>query len=199
MKEAPADVNQRIAAHVRDLRARQSLSLDALANKSGVSRSMISVIERGESSPTAVVLDKLAVALGVTLPSLFDGPKTAAELPKGPVSRREDQPRWQDPASGYIRRNVSPASVAQPMQIADVHFPAGARVAFETGARDARVHQQIWLLKGTMDITIGNERHRLHEGDCLAMQLDRPTMFHNPTRKPARYAAIIASKTSSGR
>ena len=199
MKEVPADVNQRIAAHVRDLRARQGLSLDALANKSGVSRSMISVIERGESSPTAVVLDKLAAALGVTLPSFFDAPKAASKAPRGPVARREDQPQWQDPASGYIRRNVSPASVAQPMQIADVHFPAGARVAFETGARDTRVHQQIWLLKGTMDITIGNERHRLHEGDCLAMQLDRPTMFHNPTRKPARYAVVIASKTSSGR
>ena len=199
MKEAPADVNQRIAANLRDLRSRQGLSLDVLANKSGVSRSMISVIERGESSPTAVVLDKLAAALGVTLPSLFDAPKAASKLSRGPVARRQDQTQWQDPASGYVRRNVSPASVPQPMQIADVHFPAGARVAFETGARDARVHQQIWLLKGTMDITIGTERHRLHEGDCLAMQLDRPTMFHNPTRKPARYAVVIASETSSRR
>ena len=199
MKEALADVNQRIATNLRDLRSRQGLSLDALASKSGVSRSMISVIERGESSPTAVVLDKLAAALGVTLPSLFDAPKAASKAPRGPVARREDQPQWQDPASGYVRRNVSPAAVPQPMQIADVHFPAGARVAFETGARDARVHQQIWLLKGTMDITIGNERHRLQEGDCLAMQLDRPTMFHNPTRKPARYAVVIASETSSRR
>jgi hypothetical protein len=39
----------------------------------------------------------------------------------------------------------------------------------------------------------------LREGDCLAMQLDRPTMFHNPTRKRARYAVVIASDTPSKR
>jgi len=43
------------------------------------------------------------------------------------------------------------------------------------------------------DVTLGGERHRLRTGDCLAMQLDRPTMFHNPTRKPTRYAVVIAS------
>src|SRR5882724_508701 len=72
----------------------------------------------------------------------------------------------------------------QPMQIVEVHFPPGGRVAFETGVRDMRVHQQVWVLEGAIDITLGVERHRLREGDCLAMQLDRPTMFHNPTRKP---------------
>jgi hypothetical protein len=42
------------------------------------------------------------------------------------------------------------------------------------------------MLDGTMDVTVGVERHRLREGDCLAMDLDHPTMFHNPTRKQAR-------------
>jgi hypothetical protein len=50
-----------------------------------------------------------------------------------------------------------------------------------------------------MDITIGRERHRLSEGDCLAMRLDGPTMFHNPTQKSARYAVVIASETFSKR
>src|SRR5207249_1144006 len=137
--------------------------------------SMISLIERGESSPTAVVLEKLAVGLGVTLASLFDAP-TAAQAPNGPEARRDEQPEWRDPASGYIRRNVSPPGVPQPMQIVEVHFPPGARVAFETAARDRRVYQQIWVLDGRMDITAGEERHRLREGDCLAMQLDRLRM-----------------------
>ena len=160
---------------------------------------MISLIERGECSSTAVVLDKLAMGLGVTLASLFDAPASAAQGSSGPVARRDDQPQWQDPASGYLRRNVSPPGVPQPMRIVEVHFPPGGRVAFETGARDARVHQQVWVLKGAIDITLGTERHRLQEGDCLAMQLDRPTMFHNPTRKPTRYAVVIASETPSRR
>jgi transcriptional regulator with XRE-family HTH domain len=192
--EATADLNQRIADRVRELRAARSLSLDALAGKSGVSRSMISLIERGESSPTAVVLEKLATGLGVTLGALFDPP---AHAPGGPVARRDDQPRWRDPASGYSRRNVSPAGVPQPMQIVEVHFPPGGRVSFETGVRERRVHQQVWVLAGTIDVTVGADRHRLREGDCLAMQLDRPTMFHNPTRRATRYAVVIASETSS--
>jgi transcriptional regulator with XRE-family HTH domain len=191
---AAADLNGRIAERVRELRASQNLSLDTLAGKSGVSRSMISLIERGKSSPTAVVLDKLASGLGVTLGALFE--TSAAHTRSGPVARREDQPQWQDPASGYLRRNVSPSGVPQPMQIAEVRFPPGGRVAFETGARDVRVYQQIWVLEGSIDVTLGGERHRLREGDCLAMRLDRPTMFHNPTRKPTRYAVVIASEPS---
>jgi transcriptional regulator with XRE-family HTH domain len=173
------------------------MSLEALASRSGVSRSMISLVERAETSPTAVVLEKLATGLGVTLASLFDAPAAGRVAGDGSLARKADQPEWRDPASGYTgytRRNVSPPGVAQPMQIVEVHFPAGARVAFETGARDVRVHQQIWVLDGSIDVTLGDVRHRLREGDCLAMQLDRPTMFHNPTRKPSRYAVVLASE-----
>src|SRR2546422_6157588 len=108
-KESESNLNQRIAERVRELRAAQGLSLDALASKSGVSRSMISLIERG------VVLEKLAAGLGVMLASLFDAPTAAAQAPSGPVARRDDQPQWQDPVSGYLRRNVSPPGVPQPM------------------------------------------------------------------------------------
>jgi quercetin dioxygenase-like cupin family protein len=159
---------------------------------------MLSLIERGESSPTAVVLEKLAAGLRVTLASLFDSTARTAES-SSPVARREDQPEWQDPGSGYTRRNISPANVPQPMQIVDVLFPPGARVAFETGPRDQRVHQQIWLLQGRMEITVGRESYQLREGDCLAMQLNQPTAFHNPTRKTARYAVVITSEFSPRR
>jgi transcriptional regulator with XRE-family HTH domain len=198
MKETASDLNVRIAERVRELRAAKSLSLDALAAKSGVSRSMISLVERGESSPTAVVLEKLAAGLGVILASLFDAPG-ADQTSRGPVARRKEQPKWQDPASGYLRRNVSPPGVPQPMQIVEVHFPAGRRVAFESAARDSRVFQQVWVLAGAIDITLGTQRHRLRKGDCLAMQLDGPTMFHNPTRKPARYAVVTACESLASR
>jgi transcriptional regulator with XRE-family HTH domain len=193
MQDTDPDLNQRIANRVRELRAGQALSLDALATKSGVSRSMISLIERGESSPTAAVLEKLAGGLGVTLSSLFDSPVSGQQGPMGPVARRKDQMEWEDPASGYVRRNVSPPGVPQPMHIVEVHFPPGGRVAFEAGAREMRLYQQIWVLEGTIDITVGRDRHRLREGDCLAMQLDAPTFFHNPTRKTTRYAVVNAA------
>jgi transcriptional regulator with XRE-family HTH domain len=196
-QEAGSAVNERIAERVRELRAARGLSLDALASKSGVSRSMISLVERGESSPTAVILERLAGGLGVMLAALFDAPAAAPR--SGPVVRRDEQPQWRDPASGYVRRNVSPPGVPQPMQIVEVLFPPGGRVAFETGGRDTRVHQQVWVLEGAIDVTLGADKHRLRQGDCLAMLLDRPTMFHNPTRKATRYAVVIAPETPARR
>ncbi len=191
----PPTLTDRIALRVGELRARRGLSLDELATRCGVSRSMISLIERGESSPTAVVLEKLATGLDVSLASLFDAPDAAPD----PVSRATDQLSWRDPASGYVRRNVSPSGYPSPIQIVEVSFPAGARVAYETGARTPRVHQQVWLLEGTIDVTVGDTRHRLAAGDCLAMVLDRPITFHNPTRKRARYAVVLATESGSGR
>ena len=181
------DINGRIAARVRQIRDELGLALDALAERSGVSRSMISLIERGESSATAVVLEKLATGLGVPLASLFDAPAAPAD----PVSRSKDQVEWRDPASGYVRRNVSPPGFPSPLQIVEVVFPAGARVAYETGARPGVTHQQIWVLQGTLEVTLGKIRHELGAGDCLAMVLDQPITFRNRTAKPARYAVII--------
>src|SRR5256885_10090688 len=113
-EEPESDLNQRIAERVRELRAAQGLSLDGLASKSSVSRSMISLIERGESSPTAVVLEKLAAGFGVMLAALFDAPAGAAQRPGRPVARRDNQPQWRDPAPGHLRRHGPPPGRAQP-------------------------------------------------------------------------------------
>jgi transcriptional regulator with XRE-family HTH domain len=188
-ESSPASLNDRIARRVRDLRAACGLSLDALATHCGISRSMISLIERGESSPTAVLLEKLASGLGVPLAALFDAPEPGAS----PVARAADQPSWRDPHSGYVRRNVSPSGVGSQIQIVEVSFPGKARVAYETGPREPVMHQQVWVLEGVIEVTLGEQRHRLGAGDCLAMVLDRPVGFHNPNRTAARYAVVLAS------
>jgi transcriptional regulator with XRE-family HTH domain len=180
-----SDINERIAERVRDLRASRGLTLESLAHKSGVSRSMISLIERAESAPTAVVLERLATGLDVPLASLFDEPAPRPD----PVSRRASQLEWRDPASGYVRRNVSPSGVASPIQVVEVEFPAGARVAFDSGTR---AHQQVWVLDGSIEIRVGSECYALNVGDCVAFVPDRPTAFSNPSTQPARYAVVIA-------
>ncbi len=183
------DINQRIARRVRELRDTQGWSLDALAERSQVSRSTISLIERGQSSPTATVLDKLSSALGVTLASLFEDSAPAAE--PSPMARAADQPVWTDPASRYIRRNLSPA-VRSPIQLVEVEFPPRQRVAYDTGARDAEIHQQVWVIEGAMEMTVGDTQWRLETGDCLAMQLDRPIVYRNPSNRRARYLEALS-------
>jgi transcriptional regulator with XRE-family HTH domain len=186
------DINSRIASRVRALRADLGMTLDALAAKCDVSRSMISLVERGESSPTAVVLEKIATGLRVPLATLFEDSGASVD----PVSRREDRTPWRDPQSGYVRRNISPANFPSPIQIVEIVLPAGAQVAYETGVRDVSIDQQIWVQEGSVEVTLGRVTHRLRQDDCLAMRLDAPTAFCNRTRKPARYLVIIASDRS---
>lgn len=183
------DINQLIAHRLRELRDAEGLSLTALAERSGVSKSNISLIERGESSATATVLDKLTAALGVTVASLFEQPADWSS----PLSRFADQPVWTDPGSGYVRRNLSP-HVYSPIQLVEVSFPAGQRVAYETSTRDVDVHQQVWIIEGRMEVTVGEVLWTLDAGDCLAMRLDRPIAYHNPTNKPARYLVSLVTQ-----
>jgi transcriptional regulator with XRE-family HTH domain len=190
-----ADINSRIAARVSELRAAEGLSLDALAERCGVSRSMLSLIERGESSPTAVVLERIATGLNVTLASLFDHPQGAAN----PLSRASDRTTWKDPQTGYLRRNISPPDFPTPIQIVEVTLPARARVAYDTATREVVIHQQLWMQEGTIDFTLGKHTYRLSEDDCLAMKLDAPTAFHNPTRKRARYVVVLTNESMRGK
>jgi transcriptional regulator with XRE-family HTH domain len=185
------DINKLIAQRIRLLRDAQGLSLEALAERSGVSRSNISLIERGQSSPTATVLDKLSAGLGATVASLFES-TGSAETPPSPLTRVADQPLWTDPSSGYVRRNVSP-NVDTPIQLVDVIFPAHQRVADETGPRLADTHQQVWMIEGEMEITVGSTQWRLEAGDCLAMRLDQPISFHNPGDQSARYVVALVT------
>lgn len=196
MKEpnlTPSHLEERIAQRVRSLRDARSLSLDQLAQRCGVSRSMISLIERGQASPTAVVLEKIANGLGVALASLFEAePDSVAGKT---VARASEQAFWQDPASGYMRRNVSPAQElggqAPPVHVVEVKFPAKTRVMYDGLVQGAVLHQQIWLLAGQMQITLGDQVHLLKTGDCLAHRLDRPITYFNPGTQTARYAVLI--------
>ncbi|ANY78690.1 DNA-binding protein [Microvirga ossetica] len=191
----PSTLNTHLATRLRDLRAENGLTLDGLAERTGVSRSMISLIERGESSPTAMVLDKLAAGLGVTLASLFAEKDSAGA---SPLAHRADQRVWRDPDSGYLRRNLSALGFPSPIELVEVVLPVGARVAYDTGHRASVVHQQIWMIEGDIDLTLGDDTYHLGTGDCLSMRLDRPTIFRNHSERPARYLVALAIDTRAG-
>src|SRR5258705_8845381 len=151
------DINSRIASRVRALRTDLDMTLDALAAKCDVSRSMISLVERGESSPTAVVLEKIAAGLGVPLATLFDDSSASAN----PVSRPDDRTPWRDPLSGYVRRNISPANFPSPIQIVEAVLPAAPRQAQGHAARDLLLAEQLLEQEGRHGLTLANAtRHR---------------------------------------
>jgi transcriptional regulator with XRE-family HTH domain len=182
------DSSSAIGPVLRAARLDLSLTLDALARRCGVSRAMISKIERGESQPTAALLGRLCAGLGLDLHQVF---QPAAPHP-APVSRAAEQATWRDPATGYVRRNLTPPGAPSRMRLTHVELPAGARVAFDLPWSERRLDQQVALIEGALDMTVGAATHRLSAGDCLHMTLDEPAAFHNPGETPARYIVAVA-------
>jgi transcriptional regulator with XRE-family HTH domain len=181
------DIDGRIGARVRALRDERGLTLEGLAERADVSRAMLSRIERGESSPTAQLLNKVCGGLGVTLSMLF----AETEKPANPLARRAVQTIWRDPQSGYLRRNVSPTGTGASVEIVEIEFPPGESVAFRNDQVAAR-EQQIWVLDGALEVDLGDETFHLEKGDCFYMRFGLPIRFRNPSKRPIRYAVILS-------
>jgi transcriptional regulator with XRE-family HTH domain len=177
-----------IAAALQAARQTRGLSGGALADRSGVSRAMISKIERGETQPTAALLARLAAALGMTLSELV----ARAEQDQDRLVRAADQPTWTDPDTGYTRRAVSPAA-GGPLELVEVELPAGAEVAFPAETYSF-LHQQIWVLAGRLTFREGATEHDLAEGDCLRLGPPRDCAFVNRTGAPCRYLVALARR-----
>ena len=186
-----------LADAVQAARLAQGLSTAALAERSGVSRAMIAKIERAEAQPTAALLGRLSGALGMTLSELI----ARAEHADSRLARAADQPTWTDPDSGYTRRAVSPAA-GGPLELVEVTLPAGASVAYPADTY-AFIHQQLWVLEGTLRFREGELEHVLEAGDCLQLGAPANCVFASDGRLPlprgahATIASIRNSRTGS--
>lgn len=182
------DLDRRLGERLRAARQHHNLTLEELALRAGISRAMISRVERGESSPTAALLVRLGSALGLSLSALLQ-----EESGSGPLARHAAQPAWRDPASGYLRRNVSPRGTGSGFEIVEVELPAGAEVRLDSAGGAPALDQQIWVLQGPLDLTVDGAHYDLATGDCLQMHLRGPIVYRNPGSATVRYAVILAA------
>jgi transcriptional regulator with XRE-family HTH domain len=181
-------LDARIGARIRIERENRGWSLTDLAQRSGVSRAMINKVERGEASPTASLLGRLAGAFGLTLSMLLARMETDHI---GRLVRANEQSRWIDPETGYIRRQIAPAPGSDiPLDVVQVELPIGASVSFP--ARNyASVRQLIWVLDGCLTFVEGDVTHTLSAGDCLELGPPADCAFRNGQRVPCRYVVIV--------
>ncbi|SFT24922.1 transcriptional regulator, XRE family with cupin sensor [Streptomyces sp. ok210] len=182
----PTSVDARLAARLGELRTEHGWSLDELSRRSGVSRSTLSRLERGELSPTASQLGRLCAVYERTMSRLLT--EVEAEPPQ--LVRAARQPVWRDEASGFVRRSVSPPHAGLRAEIIEGTLDAGAGLAYEQ-APVPGLEQHIWVLEGTVEITVENTVHTVREGDCLRFRLRGPSHFHCPGPSPVRYAVMI--------
>jgi transcriptional regulator with XRE-family HTH domain len=184
----------RIAARVRTERERRRWTLAQLADASGVSQAMISRIERGESSPTAVVLGKLSAAFQLSVASLLalaEGTEDDTDRSAG-VRRRAEATEWRDPGTGYRRRQITGPGF--PAEIAEIVLPAGARVPYPAAAF-AFVRQVVWVLDGRLTFHDGDTVHDLEPGDTIQLGAPTDRVFANTTGTECRYAVVLTRDT----
>jgi transcriptional regulator with XRE-family HTH domain len=180
------DIERRIAARLGQLRTERGWSLDALAERSGISRATLSRLERGELSPTAAMLGRLCTTFGWTLSRLM----AEAETRVPNLVRAAEQASWTDPESGYRRRIVSPPAPGLRGELVEVRLPAGATVAYDASPVPGLEHH-LWLLEGAVSIEIDGTAFALAAGDALRYVLHGPSRFTGTGRKDARYVIAL--------
>ena len=175
-----------ISRQLRTERDRRNWSLSELAVQSGVSKGTISKIERRQASPTAVVLSRLAAAFGFTLAGFL----LKAEDSRDPVTRYDEQPEWQDPETGYRRRQIF-VKADHPIDLTAIEFPANQKIKFPAAAFGARRHL-IWVQSGEITIRIDQDAHHLTTGDSIGINVLTDVSFENDTDAACNYLVATA-------
>lgn len=165
-------VTERLADRLARIRSDRGLSLDQLAEASGVSRATLSRLEKAETSPTADVLAKLCAAYGFSMSQLLamveDG--FAAHV------RRTDQAVWRDGGQGFTRRVASPAGGGLAGEVLDCKLAAGTEIFYETPPVAGQEHHLV-MLSGQMRVEVDGVAHDLDPGDTLRYRLHGPSRF----------------------
>ena len=185
-------LDHRIAARIHAERAERGWSLEQLAEQSGVSRAMISKVERGESSPTASLLGRLSSAFGLTLSQLL---ARAEQGGRRLLNREAEQDRWRDPETGFERRALTPPGSMTPLELVWGELPSKARVDYPATAFSFIEDQQIVVIAGRLSFTHGTEQYQLRAGDCLRLGPPADCRFDNPGSVPCRYLVAVLRRS----
>lgn len=160
-----SDIHDRLAASLRAARKARGLSLDAAAKLSGVSRSMVSQIERGESSPTVATLWNLTQALQVDFAGLLEGrPRPGVEVTRAgaaPVIER----------GGVTIRILSPAEAVGENEVYDLTFAPGGALVSDPHGPGCREH--LTVIEGRLRVVSGGDAEELGPGDVARYPADR--------------------------
>jgi transcriptional regulator with XRE-family HTH domain len=182
-------VSGRLGERTRRLRRERGLTLDLLSRRSGVSRAMISKLERGEKNPTLVVAAKLAQGLGVSLSQLVgaEGRREAVVVRRGwgMVAR--------DPQTGFERRLLSPSIGGRGIEFTKNVVPEGS-TSGEFPPHRGGVEEYLVVERGRLRAVLGSEDYLLDEGDALHFEADIPHRFDNVGVGECSYYVVIDSR-----
>ena len=186
-------LGQLLATRIRREREARDWSIATLATQSGVSRAMISKVERAEASPTAALLGRLSGAFGLTVSALLA--RAEADAGGSRITRAAQQELWTDPETGYIRRAISPPGVEP--ELVQVDLAPGARVPYPAASYTFLRGHCVWVVTGRLIIREGAGETHLGAGDALAYDLSAPLdrEYENPSAtRSCRYIVTLTRR-----
>jgi transcriptional regulator with XRE-family HTH domain len=179
----------RLGGRIRGLRRERGLTLDLLAERSGVSRAMISKLERGEKNPTLVVAAKVAEGLGVRLSQLV-GVEERREVVVVPRGRRMVV---RDPETGFERQLLSPSFGGRGIEFIKNVVPEDS-TSGEFPPHRRGVEEYVVVERGRLRVFVGGEDYLLEEGDALYFEADVSHRFDNAGTGECSYYLVVASR-----
>jgi XRE family transcriptional regulator, regulator of sulfur utilization len=183
-----AELARRVAENLRARRKSRGMSLDDLANSSGVSRAALSQIETHKSNPTVGLLWKIAVGLGVPFAELIGEVKGGIS-----VLRRGDGQVLRSVDGKLESRPLAPAGTSPLVELYELRL--AARSTHAADAHAPGTHELVVVLSGSlrMRVSTGDEGevHELVAGDSISFPADVPHAYENPSGSEARYHNLI--------
>jgi XRE family transcriptional regulator, regulator of sulfur utilization len=176
-----------VGAALAALRKRRGLSLDELSRRAGVSKSMLSQIERAQANPTVAVVWRLAGALGVAIGELL-GEARAAEPLLATVPAHAT-PLLAGPDGRCTLRILGPIELAGRFEWYQLSVAPG-------GSLDSRPHEpgsreHLTVTHGTLEVQAGAEQARLRHGETARYAVDVPHRIHNPGKTAAQALLVV--------
>jgi len=187
MTDSTDDILTRLPSRLKQARQEQGLSLEAVAKLSGVSRSMVSQIERGESSPTIATLWNLTRALQVDFAGLLEEAEVKDRID---VLRVSDVPAINNMGQRCQIRILSPPEDAGGHEVYDIRFDTGGELNSQPHSRGAR--EQLTILDGAVRVISGGAEDTLRQGDTARYAADVPHCI-TAVDGPARVFLIVKS------
>jgi transcriptional regulator with XRE-family HTH domain len=178
------DIDTQIAERLKTFRLGHGWTLEQLAGASGVSRAMISKIERGETSATAALLSRICGALTIPVSDLL-----APEAAPAVITRKGERSSWRDPATGFVRAIVSPRAPGSAVEVVEVELPPRAKVEYRMEGR-AIYSQHVVALTAGLRVAQENPVD-LGPGDALFMRPSGDVIFQNTDDQPCRYLVVV--------
>lgn len=182
-----------LGERVRSERLRLRLSLDGLAARAGVSRSMLSAVETGGKAPTVLVLHRIATGLGVSMSRLLGEERSEPVI----LMRRHEQVVARDP-SGWERRNLAPPLPGRDVEFMRTEIPPGVDAGtFPPHPEGSR--EYVAVEHGSLRLTIAGHAYDLNAGDSISYDAACRHGFHNPGDEVCiYYLAVIEPERGGG-